>query len=75
MCGIAGFLGNGTRGELEAMIGAIKHRGLDDSGIVLEKNVGLAHARLAIIDTSPTGHQPMSLPNASVTIVLNCEKN
>ena len=73
MCGIAGFLGNGTRGELEAMIGAIKHRGLDDSGIVLEKNVGLAHARLAIIDTSPTGHQPMSLPNASVTIVLNGE--
>ena len=73
MCGIAGFLGKGTRGELEAMIGSIKHRGPDDSGIFLEKNVGLAHARLAIIDTSPTGHQPMSLPNASVTIVLNGE--
>ncbi|MDO8561744.1 MAG: asparagine synthase (glutamine-hydrolyzing) [bacterium] len=73
MCGIAGFLGKGTRGELEAMIDAIKHRGPDDRGIVLDRNVGLAHARLSIIDTSPTGHQPMSLSDASVTIVLNGE--
>jgi len=73
MCGIAGFLGEGTRGELEAMLGAIEHRGPDDRGIVLRKGVGLAHARLSIIDTSTTGHQPMLLPDASVTIVLNGE--
>ena len=55
MCGIAGFFGDGTRGDLEKMITAIKHRGPDDAGIMHESGIGLAHARLAIIDTSASG--------------------
>ncbi len=73
MCGIAGFFGEGTREELEAMLAGVKHRGPDDSGMFLEKGVGLAHARLAIIDISPAGHQPMELPDKSVAIILNGE--
>src|SRR3989344_3740497 len=73
MCGIAGFLGEGSRNELEKMIAAIKHRGPDDTGILHENNIGLAHARLSIIDTSSSGHQPMTLQDGSVSIVLNGE--
>lgn len=39
---------------------AIKHRGPDDQGVFVEGPVGLGHLRLAILDLSPRGHQPMS---------------
>ena len=42
------------------MADALRHRGPDDSAIELEGNVGLVNARLAILDPSPHGHQPMS---------------
>lgn len=73
MCGIAGFWGDGTRRELEEMITALAHRGPDDSGITLRQGCGLAHARLSILDLSASGHQPMSLPDESVSIVFNGE--
>lgn len=73
MCGIAGYYGEGTKEELDVMIGAIKHRGPDDGGIFMERGVGLAHARLSIIDVSPLGRQPMSLQDGSVTITFNGE--
>src|SRR6516164_6885523 len=73
MCGIAGFYGDGTRAELEQMIGALKHRGPDDTGIELRGKMGFAHARLSIIDVSPAGHQPMSLTEGSATIIFNGE--
>lgn len=73
MCGIAGFVGEGERNKLEAALHAIKHRGPDDSGILLRDGIGFAHARLAIIDTSEKGHQPMLLPDASVAITFNGE--
>ena len=50
MCGIAGFVGEGSRNDLEKMIAAIKHRGPDDEGVFWAGGVGLAHARLSIID-------------------------
>ncbi len=73
MCGIAGYVGNGTREELDRMLAAVKHRGPDDSGLYINEDVGLAHARLSIIDTSVRGHQPMMLPDKSVGITLNGE--
>lgn len=73
MCGIAGFAGEGDRDALAAMIVAVRHRGPDDTGIYLKNEVGLAHARLAILDLSPTGHQPMFSADQSVGVVFNGE--
>ncbi|HEY5673470.1 MAG TPA: hypothetical protein VIR78_07190 [Malonomonas sp.] len=63
MCGIAGIFN--LNGEpvspvlLRKMTDAIAHRGPDGEGHWIENNVGLGHRRLAIIDLSPAGHQPM----------------
>lgn len=69
MCGIAGkvYLENGVvnPNELVKMGNAIAHRGPDDSGIYISqsKKVGLANRRLAVIDLSIKGHQPMEYLN------------
>jgi asparagine synthase (glutamine-hydrolysing) len=56
---------------------ALKHRGPDDDGFyearVGDAVCGLVHTRLAIIDLSPGGHQPMSTPDGRYTIVFNGE--
>jgi asparagine synthase (glutamine-hydrolysing) len=63
MCGIAGLIH--LNGEpvspviLKKMTDAIAHRGPDGEGQWIEGNVGIGHRRLAIIDLSPAGHQPM----------------
>ena len=61
MCGIAGFVGPvaATLPQLDRMLGLIAHRGPDDSGSLLHDGVALGHRRLAILDLSPAGHQPM----------------
>lgn len=63
MCGIAGLLRLDGRpvspAILKAMTDAIAHRGPDGEGHWVEGSVGLGHRRLAIIDLSPAGHQPM----------------
>lgn len=63
MCGIAGLLNlNGESVSpiiLRKMTDAIAHRGPDGEGQWIEGNIGLGHRRLAIIDLSPAGHQPM----------------
>ena len=67
MCGIAGLwrFGDGRSSELysnaHAMAMAIAHRGPDDFGVWLdhEDGLALAHRRLAILDLSAAGHQPM----------------
>src|SRR3989344_4861349 len=69
MCGIAGkiYLGNGTLSEKElgSMARKIAHRGPDNQGIYISENkrVGLVNRRLAIIDLSKKGHQPMNYLN------------
>src|SRR3989344_3605362 len=73
MCGIAGFVGNGTKAQLESATNAIAHRGPDDVGYFLRGPVGFGHRRLAIIDTSPRGHQPMLSQDESLVITLNGE--
>ncbi len=73
MCGIAGFVGYGTEQDLESMISVIRYRGPDDMGTYFKDSVGLAHARLSILDPSPLGHQPMLTGDSSVVIVFNGE--
>jgi asparagine synthase (glutamine-hydrolysing) len=77
MCGIAGIINlNGEAVSflnLKKMTDAIIHRGPDGEGHWIEKNIGIGHRRLAIIDLSPAGHQPMvSLDNRYV-ITFNGE--
>ena len=63
MCGIAGLINlDGSPVSpaiLKRMTDAVAHRGPDGEGQWVEGNVGLGHRRLAIIDLSPLGHQPM----------------
>ena len=77
MCGIAGALGSGRGGEdtLHAMIRCVRHRGPDGSGVWRDESsgVGLAHARLAILDLSDAGTQPMMSPGGRFVIVFNGE--
>ena len=75
MCGIAGFQGAFDPELLSACADALRHRGPDDSGewYSPRSQVGLAHRRLAIIDVSPRGHQPMHGPSRTAVIVFNGE--
>ena len=72
MCGIAGHVGPTARELLPAMLGLLKHRGPDDSGIHAADDVGLGMTRLAIIDLT-TGRQPMSDESSRYWIVFNGE--
>lgn len=77
MCGIAGiFNADGKSvaiGTLRKMTEVIKHRGPDGEGYWTHGFVGLGHRRLAIIDLSPLGHQPMQNADGSVVIAYNGE--
>ncbi|MFZ5638695.1 MAG: asparagine synthase (glutamine-hydrolyzing) [Pseudomonadota bacterium] len=77
MCGIAGFSGPDVRPDtarptLERMIRTLAHRGPDGYGFHADEGVGLAHARLSIIDLS-TGDQPIHNPRRTVWTVFNGE--
>lgn len=75
MCGIVGCTDALT--ELVLARDAMRHRGPDDAGLTwgseASPGVGLAQRRLAIIDCSPAGHQPMADPQQEMTIVFNGE--
>ena len=74
MCGLAGFSGKFSEQSLREASSMIAHRGPDDSGVYLnELGIGLAFRRLAIIDLSPLGAQPMASANATAVIVFNGE--
>ena len=76
MCGIVGFVNTKGRAAdrpvLEAMNDAIAHRGPDDDGFYVHKNVGLAMRRLAIIDLA-SGKQPIHNADKTKWIVFNGE--
>jgi asparagine synthase (glutamine-hydrolysing) len=77
MCGLAGYLGHpaadgGGLEVLRRMIHALAHRGPDGYGFHVEPGIGLAHARLSIIDLA-TGDQPIHNPARSVWTVFNGE--
>jgi asparagine synthase (glutamine-hydrolysing) len=81
MCGFAGLLSSAgfTRDELgdhaHRMIGPIAHRGPDDSGTWIDEHAGVAlgFRRLAILDLSPSGHQPMRSASGRYVITFNGE--
>jgi len=77
MCGIAGiFHLNGEPASpvfLKRMTDAIAHRGPDGEGQWTDRNVGLGHRRLAIIDLSPAGHQPMISRDGRFVLTYNGE--
>jgi asparagine synthase (glutamine-hydrolysing) len=81
MCGLVGFLGGDfsnsqlNRAILEKMSDQIINRGPDSAGIWLDapSKVGLAHRRLAIVDLSPAGHQPMTSSSNRYVMTYNGE--
>ena len=76
MCGICGYISKKpiTIEQLTVMNDTIVHRGPDDSGVEIYQgdngySVGFAQRRLAILDLSPMGHQPMhSVPESGITV-------
>lgn len=81
MCGICGSFGDDSHLRPEAqdaMSEALAHRGPDDhgsfrNGLRNGGSVYLANRRLAILDLSPTGHQPMTTADGRFTIAFNGE--
>lgn len=77
MCGIVGYWDRrGAETNVVAKMALqIQHRGPDGAGVWLNKagDLAMAHRRLAIIDLSPAGHQPMDSPCGRFTLVFNGE--
>jgi asparagine synthase (glutamine-hydrolysing) len=81
MCGLTGFVYD-QGGESESlkssvirMTDRLGHRGPDDTGVWTDEKAGVAfgHKRLAIIDASPAGHQPMLSPSGRYVLTFNGE--
>lgn len=76
MCGIAGYVhfdgAPASEETLRAMADRLAHRGPDGDGVLVRKNVGLAHRRLSIIDPS-AGAQPMGNEDGTVWVTFNGE--
>src|ERR1044072_8682772 len=80
MCGIAGLISVNPERRVGAMLKSIEHRGYDDEGVWTSaaideagRHACLAHRRLAIIDTSSAGHQPMPSADGRFTGTFNGE--
>lgn len=77
MCGITGILNIDGRpvslATLRQMTDVVQHRGPDGEGFWTNSFVGFGHRRLAIIDLSPLGHQPMQTADGSLVITYNGE--
>ncbi len=80
MCGICGFVSGKEipKSVLVQMNNSLAHRGPDDHGEEIyqlhsDRYVGFAQRRLAIMDLSDKGHQPMHSPNGRVSMIFNGE--
>ncbi len=80
MCGIAGLVSVNPERRIGAMLKAIEHRGRDDEGVWTSRGADaegqracLGHRRLAIIDTSAAGHQPMLSEDGRFALTFNGE--
>ena len=77
MCGITGLihLDNSpvSRPVVKGMTDSLIHRGPDDEGLWVEKNVGIGHRRLSVVDLSFAGRQPMVSANDRFVLSYNGE--
>ena len=75
MCGICGIVGanESTAHVLAPMLSRLGHRGPDHEGEQRMERCLFGHRRLAIIDLSPAGNQPMSTPDGRVMVAFNGE--
>lgn len=77
MCGIAGIIHFNNQPIdgliIDNMMDVISHRGPDDAGKYVAGPIGLGHRRLAIIDLTDSGKQPMSNEDGSIWIIYNGE--
>lgn len=75
MCGILGYSGRFDPHALERGLDCIAHRGPDDCGVFVDSvaRIGLGHRRLAILDLTPLGHQPMVASASGIAIIFNGE--
>ena len=75
MCGIIGVFNlDGSIVDKETLVSMgneLNHRGPDGEGSYFTDNLGLIHKRLAILDTSPKGRQPMHSKDGKWVIVFN----
>ncbi len=72
MCGITGFFGE-DKARIERMTQALVHRGPDGNATLVTQGASLGHARLAILDPSPTADQPMWNDAKTAVMVYNGE--
>lgn len=77
MCGICGVIrldGQPVSAiAIQTMSATIAHRGPDGEGVWVNESIGLGHRRLAIVDLTAAGHQPMCNDSADIVIVYNGE--
>jgi len=77
MCGIVGVYNFDKKpvlkSQIQKMTDIMVHRGPDDEGIYIDRNFGLGHRRLAIIDLTSAGHQPMTNEKKDIWISYNGE--
>ncbi len=77
MCGITGIINLDKRPVdkkvLTTMNRTLSHRGPDDEGVFIDKNIGVRHSRSSVIDLSSSGHQQMFYDNKNIVIVYNGE--
>ena len=74
ICGLVDFAGPAVdEGVVRAMARTLSHRGPDDRGTVVDGAMGFGHTRLAVIDLTAAGRQPMRSADGRVTLVYNGE--
>ena len=78
MCGINGILHLQSKRTVDERVliqmrDALEHRGPDDKGLFIDKNIGLGHRRLSILDVSTAGHQPFLSYDERFIMVYNGE--
>jgi asparagine synthase (glutamine-hydrolysing) len=77
MCGFAGMVGfeglPADKQVVDRMTASLFHRGPDEGGFYASRSVGLGFRRLAILDLTPTAHQPMMSDEGELVLVFNGE--
>ena len=79
MCGLVGVIASGSQPlrtpepVIVRMRDALTHRGPDDAGLWTDEHAAFGHRRLAVIDPTPAGHQPMLTPDGRFVLLYNGE--